>query len=225
MDDFIKIPVICVEAMLALADAERGRLLKSVLEYCTGRSVTEPCGSERGLYLVLKSQIDLDLAEEAEKRSKERDRKRKARSSLSAGQDGTEWDMTGQSWTKRDTPHSPSSSPPIPPLSSPSLPPKEKPPKGGKKKAPFSPPTLDEVRAYCIERKNGIDPEAFLAHYQANGWVQGKTCKPIVDWKACVITWERTRKAQSVQEGEKRPARRFKTVEIDGRLVDVEVGS
>jgi hypothetical protein len=87
--------------------------------------------------------------------------------------------------------------PPSSPLGTPNNPPdspkKEKPPKGGKKKERFSPPTLDEVRAYCLERQNGIDPEAFHAHYDANGWVQGKTCKPIVNWKAAVITWERTR--------------------------------
>ena len=54
----------------------------------------------------------------------------------------------------------------------------------------FRPPTLDEVRAYCEERKNDIDPEAFIDHYTANGWVQGKG-KPIRDWRAAVRQWER----------------------------------
>jgi len=31
--------------------------------------------------------------------------------------------------------------------------------------------------------------ERFYNHYKANGWVQGKGAKPIVDWKACVKTW------------------------------------
>lgn len=52
-------------------------------------------------------------------------------------------------------------------------------------------PSLEEVRAYCIERMNAIDPETFLAFYNANGWVQGTGRKPIKDWKACMITWEK----------------------------------
>ena len=54
----------------------------------------------------------------------------------------------------------------------------------------FTPPSVDEVRAYCLERKNGIDPERFVDFYAANGWKQGRG-KPIVDWKAAVRTWER----------------------------------
>jgi len=59
------------------------------------------------------------------------------------------------------------------------------------KKAKFIPPTLDEVKAYCRERKNDVDPEKLFYHYKANGWVQGNQGKPVVDWKACVITWEK----------------------------------
>jgi hypothetical protein len=56
----------------------------------------------------------------------------------------------------------------------------------GRKK--FVKPTVAEIADYCKERKNGINPEAFFAHYEANGWIRGKT--PIKDWKACVRTWE-----------------------------------
>lgn len=54
----------------------------------------------------------------------------------------------------------------------------------------FTPPSVDEVRAYCLERKNNVDPERFVDFYAANGWKQGRG-KPIVDWKAAVRTWER----------------------------------
>ena len=56
----------------------------------------------------------------------------------------------------------------------------------------FIKPTVEEIRAYCTERKNGIDPEKFFDYYEANGWVQGKAGKPIKDWKAAVRTWERS---------------------------------
>lgn len=54
----------------------------------------------------------------------------------------------------------------------------------------FSPPTLEEVKAYCRERNNNVDAERFIDYYSANGWVQGKG-KPIKDWKACIRTWEK----------------------------------
>ena len=54
----------------------------------------------------------------------------------------------------------------------------------------FVPPTVDEVRAYCIERKNHVDPEAFVAHYTANGWKVGGR-GAMKDWKAAIITWEK----------------------------------
>jgi hypothetical protein len=58
-----------------------------------------------------------------------------------------------------------------------------------KKRNTFKPPTLEEVREFCKERGNSVDPETFLDHYEANGWYRGKT--KIKDWKACVRTWEK----------------------------------
>ena len=57
-----------------------------------------------------------------------------------------------------------------------------------KPKRGFTPPTLKEVADYCSERKNGIDPQLFINHYEANGWMRGKN--KIKCWKACVRTWE-----------------------------------
>ena len=51
-------------------------------------------------------------------------------------------------------------------------------------------PTLDEVKAYCKERGNRVDPERFIDYYTANGWKVGKN--PMKDWKAAVRTWERS---------------------------------
>lgn len=61
----------------------------------------------------------------------------------------------------------------------------------GTKRKRFVPPTLEEVKTYCLERNNSVDAERFFDYYSTNGWVQGKN-KPIKDWKACVRTWERS---------------------------------
>ena len=56
------------------------------------------------------------------------------------------------------------------------------------KKALFKKPTLDEVKNYCILRKNNIEAEAFIDFYESKGWQIGK--ETMKSWKACVRTWE-----------------------------------
>ena len=55
----------------------------------------------------------------------------------------------------------------------------------------FTPPTVEEVRDYCRERNNNVDPVTFVDFYTAKGWCVGKN--KMKDWKACVRTWERNR--------------------------------
>jgi len=61
----------------------------------------------------------------------------------------------------------------------------------------FIPPTIDEVRIYCQERGNNIDPEQFVAFYESKGWMIGKN--KMKDWKAAVITWEKDRSQKTKQ--------------------------
>ena len=68
----------------------------------------------------------------------------------------------------------------------------------GEKAKRFYPPTLDEVKQYCEERNNNIDPMAFIDFYSSKGWMIGKN--RMKDWKAAVRTWERKRKEESKTE-------------------------
>ena len=63
-----------------------------------------------------------------------------------------------------------------------------------RKSREFIKPTVEEVRAYCEERKNGIDAEAFVDFYTSKGWMVGKN--PMKDWQAAVRNWEAQRKKQ-----------------------------
>ena len=53
-------------------------------------------------------------------------------------------------------------------------------------------PTIEEIAAYCIERKNGIDAEHFHDYYESIGWVVGRS--PMKNWQAAVRTWEKRTK-------------------------------
>ena len=66
---------------------------------------------------------------------------------------------------------------------------KEKDKKEKRSKRVFTPPTLEEVQAYCKDRGNRIDPQDFLDYYTSTGWMRGKV--KLKDWKAAVRTWER----------------------------------
>jgi hypothetical protein len=54
----------------------------------------------------------------------------------------------------------------------------------------FIPPTIQDVSAYCRERKNAVDPQQFIDHYEARGW-KFKGGQSMKDWHAAVRTWER----------------------------------
>ena len=58
------------------------------------------------------------------------------------------------------------------------------------KRKVFSTPTVDDVRAYCLERNNKVDPQSFVDFYESKGWMIGKN--KMKDWKAAVRTWERS---------------------------------
>ncbi len=59
----------------------------------------------------------------------------------------------------------------------------------------FSPPSVDEVKAYCQEKGYRIDPEHFVDFYQSNGWRVGKN--PMRDWKAAIRNWAKNEKGMS----------------------------
>ena len=77
------------------------------------------------------------------------------------------------------------------------------------KKKRFVPPKVDEVRAYCEERGNGVDPEAFVDFYTAKGWKVGSN--PMKDWQAAVRNWERTDDRRKPQAG--KPSKPGKTIQ------------
>ena len=57
-------------------------------------------------------------------------------------------------------------------------------------KKKFIPPSLNDVRTYCLERSNNVDAQAFVDFYESKGWMVGKN--HMKDWKAAVRTWERS---------------------------------
>lgn len=57
------------------------------------------------------------------------------------------------------------------------------------KSPPFIQPTLEQVKSYCVERRNGVDSAKWWDFYASKGWMVGRN--KMKDWQAAVRTWER----------------------------------
>lgn len=53
----------------------------------------------------------------------------------------------------------------------------------------FVPPTIEEIKAYCNDKRISIDVERFYYYHDARGWMMGKY--KMKNWKSAVRTWER----------------------------------
>lgn len=102
----------------------------------------------------------------------------------------------------------------------------------------FTPPTLEEVKAYCIERNNNVDPVKWFNYYESNGWKVGKN--KMSKWKSAVITWEKgsggnakgttsatvgnkSTNTRQLEEWEIQQIELTKRLKAEGKLVDEQV--
>lgn len=75
----------------------------------------------------------------------------------------------------------------------PSYNPKQKSENNKKTSKQFTPPTLEEVQAYCKERNNNVDAKRFWDYYEAERW-KDQSGKPVKSWKQKMIAvWEKPR--------------------------------
>lgn len=67
-----------------------------------------------------------------------------------------------------------------------------------RKKKEFISPTLEQVKAYCAERKNNIDAKYFFDFYSVSDW-RDSNGNDVKNWKQKVITWESKQGAKQEQ--------------------------
>lgn len=53
----------------------------------------------------------------------------------------------------------------------------------------FSPPNVEDVKAFCKENGYNVDPERFVNFYESKGWMVGKS--KMKSWQAAVRNWAR----------------------------------
>lgn len=166
-----------LDAMEALGDAERGRLVTAMINHSQRREIGELSGNERYIWPMIRSQIDRDIEAYTQKCEKNRESGGKRTVANASERQRTVANATkekgkGEEKEEYSPPKSPS--------------------ERGKR---FDPPTVEEVQAYCSERNNSVDAQTFVDFYASKGWLVGKN--PMKDWKAAVRTWERNRDGYS----------------------------
>lgn len=181
-----------IEQTAALSDAERGRLFIAILEYA--RTGLEPKldGREGILFPVFRTTIDRDKKKSAtysENGKKNGKKQNEANESKLKQNEADESELPNIRHKTQDIGHKT----------------QDKDDKGDNaREARFVPPSVDDVRAYCLERKNSVDPEGFVDFYESKGWIVGKT--KMKDWKAAVRNWERSeRPKERATGGSKKP--------------------
>ena len=94
----------------------------------------------------------------------------------------------------------------------------------GVKEKRFAPPTLQEVKDYCLKMGyTHVNAERFIDYYASNGWMVGKN--RMKDWKAAVRNWDRREKNPQRQDGAAEVAKknRFHNLEEHGYDYDAMV--
>lgn len=194
---YVKVYYDWLEAMDALSDGERGRLITAVLQYAQTGISPSLSGAERYVFPSLKLQIDRDAEsykEISDKRKKAGQSGGLAKKQMKANATKCKQMLPNASKCKQDKDQDQDKD-------------KDKDqdkivaPKGANARAKrFAPPSIGEVDAYCRERGNDVDAERFVDFYASKGWRVGN--QPMKDWKAAVRTWERRDVKKSDQSWE-----------------------
>lgn len=179
-----------------LSDGELGRLFRALLEYSASGKVPELNGRESVAFDFMSANIDRDAESYKDTCNRNREniskRYERIRSNTSVYETYQEKEEEKEELLKKDISNEIS--------------------KKSTRQKKFVPPTVEEVAAYCLERKNKVDAAYFVDHYTSNGWKVGK--QNMKDWKAAVRTWEKN--------GYNQPSKKQDAVEPNGYSFDLE---
>lgn len=162
------------EAIKEIPLEQQGIVYNAIYGYALDGVEPELNGIAKAIFLLVKPQIDAN------------------NSRYENGKKGAEYGKKGGRPKKenpKETPSEPQENPKETPNENVNENVNENDKKENIKRKTFCKPTIEEVKAYCKERKNSVDAEKFCDFYESKGWKVGK--ESMKDWKASVRTWEK----------------------------------
>lgn len=67
-----------------------------------------------------------------------------------------------------------------------------------KSKKNFTPPTLEDVKVYCLEKELTVNPADFYNYFESGNWIDSKGNK-VRNWKQKILTWQNYSSRQNKQ--------------------------
>ncbi len=183
---FLKVYYDFEERTEGLSDSEKGRLLLAMLRYASTKQAQLLSGNERFVFPGFKKDIDRDLetyavkAENGSKGGTTSSKIKQTEANASNDQANSSTATTknkNKNKTKTKNEEQEQDEECVSGAKAPQAPARR-----------FTPPTVDDVRLYCQERGNSVDPQRFVDFYASKGWKVGS--QAMKDWQACVRTWE-----------------------------------
>ena len=164
---YLKVFTDFVEDMKELGDAERGRLFTAMLEYAETGEEPALRGNERFTWGTAKKIIDKQRKSYAHQCEVNKETATNRYESLRT--DTNDNESLQEKEKEKEIKEIPTNV-------------------GTKKSRAFQPPTLEEVKARCAEMGYTLDPESFMAYYNANGWKVGRN--KMVSWESALAGWQ-----------------------------------
>lgn len=210
--EYLKVWTSFRQVISPLNDAEKGRLFDAMLLYAeTGEEPGEFTGNERFLWTVAKQDIDRTAQKcEALRANASKGGLAKSRNKQMLANDSKSYQELANDSNSYQTEAKPTHNNNIK--------------KDNIKKSntnTFTPPTLEEVTAYCSERNNGINAQHFIDYYEARGW-ELKPRQKVKDWRACIRTWEQNAKERQVTPAKVVTAQQYDQRDYSGVQSDIE---
>lgn len=179
------------DAIKELPDAELAKCFKAIMEYGLDGKEPETSGIEKTIYYLVKPQIDAN--------------NKRYQNGTKGGRPKTEPEPSDNQTVTKEKPNDNQTVTKPEPKEKVKVKEKDKvkdKDKESKGTVRFAPPTLDDVREYCLEQGYSIDSDRFIDFYTAKDWMIGKN--KMKDWKAAVRNWARTQRQESTANGSRR---------------------
>lgn len=90
-----------------------------------------------------------------------------------------------------------------------------------KSRKKFTPPTLEEVKAYIQEKGYSVDAEYFFKYYATGDWIDSMG-NPVRNWKQKLITWAKKDGADQQQPEKKKQFTTAANYEPPHKTIDVD---
>ena len=192
-------------ALKRLTDAQRGVLLDALLTYAGGEEPTFTDGMVMVAFDFFRAQIDIDRAKYDEVCDKRREAGRSGGLAKKANATKCYQMQAKESKTKHDNDNdnvndndNENKNNTLTSVEATTLPTRTRTTKEVAERN-IVPPTLEMVRARCLEMHYTFDPEAFHAYYETRGWMLNNR-KKMKDWWAACVTWQKNEQERKQQK-------------------------